>query len=191
MHDTRQELLREIEGQAIHFGRFTLSSGATSHYYINCRQVTLSPRGAYLTANAILDALENVETDAIGGMTVAADPIAAAVALESWHRGRPINAFIVRKQAKGHGLQRQVEGPIKPGDRVVVVDDVLTTGGSILQAIETVEGEGATVERVVVLIDRQQGGAERIREKGYKVTSIFTFDDLRAFVEAGQHVPPS
>lgn len=184
MDHARVQLLDEIKRNALHFGDFTLSSGVKSHFYINCRQVTLSPKGAYLTANAILDQIGDQDVDAIGGMTVAADPIAAATALESWHRGRPLRAFIVRKEAKGHGLQRQVEGPIRSGDRVVVVDDVLTTGGSILQTIDAVEAVGATVAGVVVLLDRQQGGTERIQERGYHLTPIFTFEDVRDYVES-------
>ena len=184
MDDVRGQLLDEIKTHAIAFGSFTLSSGAQSHYYINCRAVTLSAKGAYLTANAVLDELRGLEVDCVGGPTLAADPIAAAAALESWHRGKPIDAFIVRKEAKGHGLQRQVEGPVQAGQQVVVVDDVLTTGGSLLQAIETVEGIGAKVTRVIVLLDRQEGGAERIRERGYDLKAIFSFDDIRSYVES-------
>ncbi len=183
MDEIRRQLRDEIEQNAIHFGSVTLSSGAVSDYYINCRTVTLSPRGAYLTANAILDTLKEFHVDAVGGMTVAADPIAAAVALESWHRHSPLRAFIVRKEAKAHGLQKQVEGPIVPGDRVAIVDDVLTTGGSILQAIQAVEALGATVVAVVVLLDRLQGGAKAIEDRGYPVRSVLTFDDIREFVD--------
>jgi orotate phosphoribosyltransferase len=187
LEDQRGALLEELKEHAFHFGRVTLSSGAVSDYYINCRAVTLSPRGAWLTANVILDAIQDLDVQAVGGPTVAADPIAAAVAVESWHRNTPRRAFIVRKDAKAHGLQRQVEGPIQSGDRVVVVDDVLTTGGSLLQAIETVEAEGMTVVAVVVLLDRLQGGAERLRERGYVLRSIFTLDDVHDFVESRRH----
>ncbi len=186
MNDLRRELQREIEQNAFHFGKVTLSSGATSDYYINCRAVTLSPRGAWLTANVILDALSDVDVQAIGGPTLAADPIAAAVAVESWRRGRPLRAFIVRKDAKPHGLQRQVEGPLRAGDTVAIVDDVLTTGGSILHAAGVVEALGAKVGAVVVLLDRLEGGAARIREAGYRLIPIFTFEDVRAFVETNR-----
>ncbi|MGH2460294.1 MAG: orotate phosphoribosyltransferase [Chloroflexota bacterium] len=189
MEDLRQALLDLIIANAIHFGSFTLSSGLVSHFYIDCRKVTLSARGASLTGTTMLDLLRDVDIQAVGGMTVAADPVATAIAVESWHRQRPLNAFIVRKEAKGHGLHRQVEGPLKPGDRVAVVDDTLTTGGSIFQAIEAVEAAGATVAAVAVILDRLQGGADRIRERGYPVSSVLTYDDIRDFVEARQ--PPT
>lgn len=184
MNETRAQLLEEIKQHAVHFGDFTLTSGAKSSYYLNCRQVTLSPRGAFLTANVILDVIDDQSVDAVGGMTLAADPIVAAVALESWHRGQPRRAAIVRKEAKGHGLQRRVEGPIQAGDRVMVVDDVLTTGGSVLQSIDAIEEMGAEVVGVVVLLDRLEGGTERIRERGYPLTAIFTVDDIRDYVES-------
>jgi orotate phosphoribosyltransferase len=188
MDDLRRQLLDQIRNQAIHFGTFTLTSGMVSHFYIDCRKVTLSAHGAFLTGNTMLDLLEDIDIHAVGGMTVAADPVATAIAVESWHRKRPLNAFIVRKEAKGHGLQRQVEGPLKAGDRVAVVDDTLTTGGSILQAVEAVEAAGATVVAVAVILDRLQGGAERVRERGYPVYSVLTYDDIRDFVDA--HRPP-
>ena len=184
MGEWRGELLNELKQDAIHFGDFVLSSGVKSYYYINCREVTLSPKGAWLVANAMLDSLEAVDADAIGGPTLAADPIAAGVAIESWHRGHPMRAFIVRKEAKGHGLQQQVEGPVHEGDRVIVVDDILTTGGSLLQAIDAVESVGLKVAHVAVLLDRLEGGADRIRARGYPFTAIYTFDDIRSFVEA-------
>lgn len=186
MDEIRRQLLEEIKKRAIHFGHYTLASGATSSYYIDCRKVTLSPRGAYLTGNAMLDALDEVDIQAVGGMTIAADPVATAIALESWHRQRPLRAFIVRKEAKGHGLQKQVEGPVQAGDRVAIVDDVLTTGGSILQAIEAVEMLGAKVVTVAVILDRLEGGADRLRGMGYPVRSLFTLDDLRDYLASGQ-----
>jgi len=190
MNDLKHQLLDQILRNAIHFGRFTLTSGIVSHYYIDCRRVTLSAFGAYLTGNTILDVLEGVDFQAVGGMTVAADPVATAVAVESWHRGRPVNAFIVRKEAKGHGMHRQVEGALQAGDRVAVVDDTLTTGGSIVQAIEAVEAAGAQVAAVAVILDRQQGGADRLRELGYPVHSVLTYDDIREFVDAHRTATP-
>jgi len=184
MDDLRRQLLEEIKQNAINFGDFVLSSGKTSHYYLDCRKVTLSAKGAYLTGNAMFEALHPYDVQAVGGMTVAADPIATAIAVESWHRSHPLRAFIVRKEAKGHGMQRQVEGPVRAGDRVAIVDDVLTTGGSILQAIESVEAIGLSVATVAVILDRLEGGAEKIAERGYSVISLFTLDDIREFLDA-------
>ncbi|HVB97205.1 MAG TPA: orotate phosphoribosyltransferase [Chloroflexota bacterium] len=186
MEERRLQLLNEIKQHAINFGTFVLSSGQTSHYYLDCRRVTLSPFGLWLTANAFLDAFEGTEIDAVGGMSVAADPITAGIVLESWHRGRPLRGCVVRKEAKGHGMQRQVEGPLQKGDRVVVVDDVLTTGGSIFQAIDAVEAAGANVASVAVILDRLQGGGEKIRERGYPLLSLFTLEDIRDYLEAGR-----
>lgn len=184
MADLRQQLLDELEQRAFHFGTFVLSSGVTRDYYIDCRLVTLSARGAWLTGNVVLDTLAGLEIDAVGGLTLAADPIAAAVAVVSQERSRPTNAFIVRKEAKGHGLQRQVEGPIKAGDRVAIVDDVLTSGRSVLQAAEAVESVGATVVAVTVLLDRCEDGSARVRERGYELRPIFTIEDVQAFIDS-------
>lgn len=183
MDDLKQQLRDQIQAHAIHFGQFTLTSGLASHYYIDCRKVTLSAHGAFLVGNTMLDLLQGLGLQGVGGMTVAADPVATAIAVESWHRQRPLDAFIVRKEAKAHGLQRQVEGAIKTGDHVAVVDDTLTTGGSILQAIDAVEAIGAKVKAVAVVLDRLQGGADRIRERGYPVFSVLTFEDIRDYVD--------
>ncbi|HEX5416148.1 MAG TPA: orotate phosphoribosyltransferase [Chloroflexota bacterium] len=183
MADLRQQLLDEIKQRAFHFGTFVLSSGVTRDYYIDCRLVTLSARGAWLTGNVVLDTLAGLELDAVGGMTVAADPISTAVALASELRAQPTNAFIVRKEAKGHGLQRQVEGPLKAGDRVAIVDDVLTSGRSVLQAADAVESVGAKVVAVSVLIDRCEDGSARVRERGYELRPVFTIGDFQTFID--------
>lgn len=183
MADLRQQLLEELKQRAFHFGSFVLSSGVTRDYYIDCRLVTLSARGAWLTGNVVLDTLAGLEIHAVGGLTLAADPIATAVAVVSQERPQPVNAFIVRKEAKGHGLQRQVEGPIKAGDRVAIVDDVLTSGRSILQAADAVESVGAKVVGVSVLIDRCEEGSARVRERGYDLRPVFTIGDVQSFID--------
>jgi len=184
MIDLREQLLETLQKNAFHFGQFVLSSGVTRDYYIDCRRVTLSAQGAWLTGNVVLRSLADLNLNAVGGLTVAADPIATAVALVSRDQPKPINAFIVRKEAKGHGLQRQVEGPLNPGDRVAIVDDVLTSGRSVLQAAEAVESAGAQVVAVSVLIDRCEDGSDLVRERGYDLRPIFTIDDIRPYLDA-------
>jgi orotate phosphoribosyltransferase len=167
------ELFRE---HAILRGEFTLASGIKTSYYFDGRKVTLWPEGAYLIGRRILGIIAGAGAEAVGGMTMGADPIAAAVAVVSHLEGKPIPAFIVRSETKGHGTQRRVEGPLPKGARVVIVDDVITTGGSVLRAIEAVEAEGCRVGKVVVLLDRQQGGADEIRRRGYDFTALLTAD---------------
>lgn len=168
-------LLRE---RAIRHGDFTLASGRKSTYYVDGRLVTLHHEGAWLVASVILDMLrqEGVEASALGGLTMGADPIAGAVAAVSHAEGKPLSAFIVRKEAKGHGTGKRVEGDLRSGDRVVVVDDVITTAGSTLQAIRAVEELGCKVSAVVCLIDRQEGGAQALA--GYRFLPMFTIDEL-------------
>lgn len=169
-----ERLLEVFKEHAILRGEFTLSSGVRSSFYFDGRMVTLWPEGAYLIGKKIFDILAEAGADAVGGMTVGADPIAAAVALVSYLEGRPIPAFIVRGDVKTHGTQKRIEGPLKPGSRVAIVDDVITTGGSVLRAIEAAEEQGCNVVKVVVLLDRQQGGSDEIRRRGYDFASILT-----------------
>lgn len=174
----REELLNMLKERALMIGKFTLSSGKESSYYLDERAVTLSGKGAYLTAQVMMDVLKDIEFDAIGGMTLAADPIIGAVITLSYINGRVIDGFIVRKEPKGHGTGKLIEGPPLRGRRVVVIDGTMTTGASILKAIDAVEKEACKVVKVVVLIDRLEGGAEALRSKGYDIISIFTKDDL-------------
>ena len=178
--DRRARLLSLLRERAVKFGDFTLASGRKSSYYIDGRLVTLHPEGAYLIARVILDRLaaEGIEAAAAGGLTLGADPIAASVAAVSHLEGRPIAAFIVRKEAKGHGTGRRVEGDLSPGQPVVVVDDVITTAGSTLQAIRAVEEIGCRVAAVVCVIDREEGGAEALA--GYRFFPLFRVSELLA-----------
>lgn len=178
IEECKARLLELIKEKALVIGKVRLSSGKESDYYLDERVVTLSAEGAYLTALIMLDMLKDVEVDAIGGMTVAADPIAGAVAAISYVQNRPINGFIVRKEPKGHGMGKQVEGPITKGLKVVIIDGTMTTGASILKAIEAVEKEGCHVVKVILLIDRLAGGREAIESKGYDYAAIFTREDL-------------
>ena len=178
IEECKSRLLQLIKERALVIGKVRLSSGKESDYYLDERIVTLSPEGAYLTAKIILDMLKDVEVNAIGGPTLAADPIVGAVTAVSYAEGKPISGFIVRKEAKGHGMGKQVEGPIESGFKVAIVDGTMTTGTSVLKAIEAVEKEGCQVVKVILLIDRLEGGRERIREQGYNFAAVFTRDDL-------------
>lgn len=163
-------------------GDFTLASGAKSDLYVDCRLTTLDAQGGCLVGQVLHDLLRKTEKElgvsvtSVGGLTMGADPLSLSIAMTSYLAGdaQPIHAFSVRKEAKGHGRKKLVEGNFKAGDSVVVVDDVITTGGSTLQAIEKVEAEGGKVAFVVVLLDREEGGRGNIEAKGYKVASAFT-----------------
>jgi orotate phosphoribosyltransferase len=168
--------LREIAYEAGAFltGEFTLTSGRKSNYYIDGKRITLSPEGAYLVGKAIFDELVKTGVDAVGGVATGAYPMVTAVALVSHMEGKPIPAFIVREVAKEHGTMRQIEGHLKEGSRVVIVDDVLTTGGSVLKAIEAVEAAKCKVVKVIVLVDRREGGSDRLKKEGYDFTALLS-----------------
>jgi orotate phosphoribosyltransferase len=164
MIDERARLLTLLREESLMFGDFTLASGKKSRYYFDSKKTTLLPEGAYLTARAVLALLRDrsVRADAIGGLTLGADPIVCPVAALSHLEGPPLRAFIVRKEAKEHGTGRRIEGSVPAGSRVVIVDDVVTTAGSTLQAIRASEEAGLLVVAVVCLVDREEGGAEKL-----------------------------
>jgi orotate phosphoribosyltransferase len=174
--DGDERLLEVFKERAILRGEFTLSSGMKSTRYFDGRMVTLWPEGAHLIGKRIHRMLVEAGAEAVGGMTMGADPIAAAVALVSHAEGKPIPAFIVRSDFKKHGTQKRIEGPLKAGSRVAIVDDVITSGGSVLRAIEAVEEEGCRVVKVVVLLDRCEGGSDEIRRGGYDFTALLRVD---------------
>ena len=177
--DLRTQLRDLIVERALQFGEFRLASGQTSNYYIDGKQITLDSTGLYCLARVILDQLEGEEVDAVGGMTIGADPIAAAVSALGNCHGMYLDAFLVRKERKERGTGHQVEGPLSEGARVVILEDVITTGGSSLAAIKAVEEEcGAQVVRVIAMVDRLQGGRENLAAHGYELTSLFTIEDL-------------
>lgn len=153
-------------------GEFTLASGRKSNHYFEGKRLTLSAEGAYLLGRVIFDELVNIDVDAVGGLAIGADPIATAVSLVSHLEGKPIPSFIVREEPKQHGTRRKIEGHIKKGFRVVIVDDVITTGGAVSKAIEAVEAAGCKVVKVIVLVDRHEGGSEKLKKLGYDFTSI-------------------
>lgn len=180
MSEILQELREIIQKKSLRVGDFTLSSGKKSSYYLDCRTTTLDPRGSLLIARLILERIrkENIQADAIGGLTLGADPIAAAVAVVSGLEGQPLPAFIVRKESKGHGTQKFIEGyDGRPGSRVIVVDDVCTTGDSILKAAEKAEQAGYQVAATFCVVDREEGGTEIIRKK-YPFYPLLTAKEL-------------
>ena len=157
-------------------GDYTLASGDKSNHYFDGKKITLSPEGTYRVGEAVLEALGDVEVDAVGGLTIGADPIAAAVALVSYLKGKPIPAFIVRWGPKDHGTGKDIEGHLPPkGGKVAIVDDVITKGTSVFKAIEAVEARGCRVAKVVVLVDRHQGGSDELRRKGYNFEAIMRY----------------
>lgn len=161
----KEKLIKLIYERAFKYSEtpaFRLTSGGLSNYYFNCKAVTLSPEGMYLIGNIIYDMIASLNVKGIGGLTLGADPIASAVAYTSYLRNNPVEAFVVRKKAKQHGTMQWIEGNIKEGDSVVVVDDVITTGSSTIQAITRLKEAGIFVKKVVVLVDRQEGGRENI-----------------------------
>lgn len=164
-----------LERGAIRYGDFTLSSGRKSAYYFDGRLLSLDPEGAYLLGHVLLPLIADAGVDAIGGPTLGADPIVAAVATASWQQGTPIPAFIVRKEAKGYGMARMIEGPLPPeGSAVAIVDDACTTGGSLFHAIDAAEEAGYKVGLVLAALDRNEGGSDAIRERGYQFAALLT-----------------
>jgi len=176
--EKKHRLLELIKKEALFKGDFTLSSGKKSGYYIDMRLVTLSSEGAYLIADLFFDLLKDEDVDAVGGLTMGADPMTGAIAAVSFIRGKPMHAFIVRKEEKKHGKAKAVEGPLKKGARVAVVDDVATTGGSLVKAIEAVKKEGCEVVKVLSVVDREEGAAKELAAMGYTLVSLFSKKDL-------------
>lgn len=175
----RQQLLDLLCEVAYKEGDFTLSSGQKSSYYINGKQVTLHPYGAVGVGRILLSLLPE-NTQAVAGLTLGADPIVTAVSVVAAYEGRAIAPLIIRKEAKGHGTQAYIEGLTLPANSpVVVLEDVVTTGGSAMKAVERLRNAGYAVEEVISLVDRQQGGAELYEKEGLKFQAVFTIQDLQ------------
>ncbi|MDA7951293.1 MAG: orotate phosphoribosyltransferase [Pirellulaceae bacterium] len=177
MYD-KQALIELVREKGLELGDFTLASGKKSKYYLDCRKVTLDPKGANLIASGMLSLMDGNLPDAVGGMAIGADPITAAIITLAGQQDLPVKGFIVRKEAKGHGKGNDVEGPVAGGERAVIVEDVVTTGGSSLKAIEKVEAAGIHVEKVLAIIDRLEGGKEAFAEKGYELETLLTIRDF-------------
>ena len=182
MHHTLKDRLKEllIEKSVKYSDTpvFKLASGRMSDFYVDCRKVTHNAEGKYLIGNMIFDLIQELPVDAIGGLTMGADPIASAVAYTAFLNKKKINSFVIRKERKEHGLKKLVEGDVQAGDRVVIVDDVITTGGSTIRAIEAAREEGLEVVKAVVLVDREEGGREEIVKYISSVEALFTKTEL-------------
>lgn len=178
----RERLANLLRTKSLVRGEITLSSGKKSNYYLDCKLTTLDPEGALLTGYCILELIDQmgVKPDAIGGLSMGADPLVTAAGVVSAIEKRPLPGFLVRKEAKKHGRQKQIEGMENSrGKKVVIVDEVCTTGGSTQEAIEAAEREGCEVVAVISLVDREEGGSEMLRRK-YNYRSIFTARELLA-----------
>ncbi len=157
---------------------FTLTSGKKSNYYFNCKPTTLDPEGMNFIGTIVFDILKNTDVTAAGGLTLGADPIANALSVISYQKGKPIKSFIVRKDIKDHGTKSKIEGNVRPGEKVAIIDDVITTGASTITAIEQARKEGLNVELVIALIDREEGGRENILQYVDNIKIILTRTEI-------------
>lgn len=181
--DLRRRLAVLLMEKSYREGDFVLASGRKSDYYFDCRVTSLTADGAWLMGMLFNNILENADIAGIGGMSMGADPLVTATSMLSRSRGKGVlNALYVRKEPKDHGRGRQVEGMdnFRPGDRIAVLEDVVTTGGSLLKACKALEKERLVITECCVILDREEGGAEAIREAGYKFTPVFTRKELVA-----------
>lgn len=177
--DARARLAEIIKTRCLSFGEFRLASGQTSNYFIDGKQATLDAEGAFCLAQLILDEIAADNITAVGGMTLGADPIVGAVITVAGSRGIPLRGFIVRKERKDRGMGDQIAGPLNDGDRVVLVEDTVTTGGMTLKAIEAVERErNVEIVKVIAMVDRLQGARENIEAEGFDLVSLFTVEEL-------------
>ncbi|MGK5532061.1 orotate phosphoribosyltransferase [Streptomyces sp. URMC 129] len=172
----RDELLRQIKDKAVVHGKVILSSGREADSYVDLRRITLDGGAAPLVGQVMLDLTADLDYDAVGGLTLGADPVATAMLHAAAARGRTLDAFVVRKAGKAHGLQRRIEGPDVAGRRVLAVEDTSTTGGSVLTAVEALREAGAEVVAVAVIVER--GAAPAIEKAGLPYYRAYTLDDL-------------
>ena len=174
----KARLLQIIKQKSLLKGEFKLVSGATSNYYLDMKPTTFDPEGAALVAEVVYQMLkEDGDVVAIGGLELGAVPIIAAVCARS-SRERPVDGFVVRKEKKGHGTNQKIDGNFKPNTIVILFDDVTTKGGSVLQAVRAVREQGATVKRVITLVDRLEGATENLRKEGLELEALYTARDL-------------
>jgi orotate phosphoribosyltransferase len=179
LKEAKEKLRELLKQEAFKKGNFVLSSGKTSSYYLDGRIITLTPEGSYLAASIILDMVASEDIQAIGGPTLGADPIVGAVAVLSYLKGKPLKTFIVRKSAKEHGMQRQIEGPaLAKNSKAVLVDDVATTGKALIEAKEVLDRAGIKVTKAIVIVDRQEGAAGNLAQAGLELESIFSVKEF-------------
>ena len=182
--EQRQLLLELLATRAYRHGNFTLASGRTSSHYVNCKPVSLSGLGLALLSAQILELVEPGAV-AVAGLTLGADPLVSGVAQAAALAGQALDALIVRKEAKGHGTGAWLEGPLpEAGSRITVLEDVVTTGGSSLKAVKQLREAGYVVERVVTIVDRQEGGLAAMQEAGLELRSLFQLDEVAAAHQA-------
>jgi orotate phosphoribosyltransferase len=172
----KSELIEQIKQKAVVHGKVILSSGKEADYYVDLRRVTLDAVAAPLVGQAMLEATKEFDYEAVGGLTLGADPVATAMMHEAKKQGRVLNSFVVRKEGKAHGLQRRIEGPDVKGKRVLAVEDTSTTGGSVLTAVEALNEAGAIVVGVAVVVDR--GAGKKIEDAGLKYISVISLQEL-------------
>lgn len=176
MTDTWDKLKAEILSKAVVHGKVILSSGKEADYYVDLRRVTLDSVAAPLVGAVMLDLTKDLDFDVVGGLTLGADPVATAMLHQAHQQGRKLDACVVRKSEKTHGLQRRIEGPDVKGRRVLAVEDTSTTGGSVMTAVEALEAEGAIVVGVAVIVDR--GAGDKVREAGFEYCAAYSLADL-------------
>ena len=178
--DDRERLKALLIERSLKIGHFTLASGARSSYYIDARRTTMSAEGQYLCGRVGLEMIRaaGLEASHVGGLTMGADPISYSIAHASWIAGVPLEGFSVRKQAKDYRTGQRVEGGVPEGARVVVIEDSMTSGGSSLKAVEALEEHGCTVVAILTLVDREEGGRERVEDAGYQLLAAYTASEL-------------
>lgn len=180
LHALKRRLARLLVEKSYREGDFLLASGRRSDYYFDCRVTALHAEGSWLIGTLFNHMLKGLDIKGVGGMTMGADPLVSATTVISHEQGRPLDGLLVRKEAKGHGTGQFVEGTanFRPGDHVAMLEDVVTTGGSLLKACERVRQTGLTVAAVCAILDREEGGREKLREAGYDLLALFTRAEL-------------
>lgn len=181
MQELKVKLAKILIAKSYKEGDFTLTSGKKSEYYFDCKQTALHPEGSYLLGRLFVEILKEYATvDGVGGMTLGADPLVSSVTVVSHLEGRPLPGFIVRKKSKGHGTDQYLEGlaNFEAGDQVVMLEDVVTTGGTLIKACQRVKDAGLEIAGVISVLDREEGGREALADAGYALKSIFTRSEL-------------